>query len=172
MSDLGIKVVIEAVDKMTAPIRHLQKTTRQLGLGFKASEKKLTNLQQQLGQVKQFSKLKAEVGKTNQAFKQAQSKVSHLSAAMLASQKPNQILKDQMHAAKKTSEQLRSSLADQRHELSRLSKSLIKAGLTSSNLKEIETKLSQQMTSTTQKMTHQQVVANDVLNVSTSTSNK
>ena len=159
MADLGIKVVIEAVDKMTAPMRRLHQTTRQLGLGFKVSEKKLTNLQQQLGQVKQFSKLKAEVGKTSQAFKQAQSKVSHLSAAMLASQKPNQILKNQMHAAKKANEQLRSSLAHQRHELSRLAKSLGRAGLATNNLKQTEASLAQQISHTTDKLGHQKVVA-------------
>ena len=159
MADLGIKVVIEAVDKMTAPMRRLHQTTRQLGLGFKVSEKKLTNLQQQLGQVKQFSKLKAEVGKTSQAFKQAQSKVSHLSAAMLASQKPSQILKNQMHAAKKANEQLRSSLADQRHELSSLAKSLGRAGLATNNLKQTEASLSQQISRTTDKLGHQKVVA-------------
>ena len=34
MSDLGIKVVIEAVDKMTAPIRHLHQDNASIGLRF------------------------------------------------------------------------------------------------------------------------------------------
>ena len=148
MADLGVNVVIKAVDKMTAPLRQLQKTTDRFRFGVKGSETRLSKLQKQLKQVNHLKHLKTELGKTNQAFQQSQIKVKQLSEKMLANKQANQVLKNQFKATKQSSHALSAKLASQRQTLGELNKSLHRAGISTKNLKRAESQLSQQISQT------------------------
>ncbi|WP_016857829.1 hypothetical protein [Candidatus Williamhamiltonella defendens] len=78
MADLAVSVILQAVDKMTAPVRHISKATGNLTTGFTNVQKRLADLNRKATQVQGFADLKKKTHDTHQAFTEATKRVGRL----------------------------------------------------------------------------------------------
>lgn len=145
MSDLNVSVILQAVDKMTAPVRQITKATKNLGVGFGDVEKRYGELSQKTRQVDTFANLKRKVNSTHKEFTEATKKVGTLAREIANTSKPTKQLTRQFEQAKRRAALLKTEHLRQGQELHKLRMSLKDAGISTRNLGQEQRQLKQQL---------------------------
>ncbi len=156
MSDLNVSVILQAVDKMTAPVRQITKAAKNLGVGFDNVEKRYGELSRKTRQIDTFVNLKRKVNATNKEFTEATKKVGTLAREIANTSKPTKQLIRQFEQAKRRAALLKTEHLRQGQGLHKLRTSLKEAGISTRNLGEEQRQLKQQLDSVTRSMSIQQ----------------
>ena len=158
MADLGVSVILQAVDKITAPVRQITKATGNLTTGFTDVQKRLADLNKKATQVQGFAELKKKTVDTHKAFTEATDKVSKLAREINKAEKPTKKLKQQFEKAKRQAGLLKQEHLKQTQGLHKLSASLKKAGVNTNKLDIAQRKLKTQASAATRALKREESV--------------
>ncbi|WP_413728716.1 phage tail tape measure protein [Sodalis sp. RH19] len=85
---LQLQVLLKAVDRASRPFRAVQNASRQLAGDIRATDKTLRALDQQVGKIEMFRKVKAQLTATGAALRQARQETARLEKAFSALDNP------------------------------------------------------------------------------------
>lgn len=156
MADLAVSVILQAVDKMTAPVRHISKATGNLTTGFTNVQKRLADLNKKATQVQGFADLKKKTHDTHQAFTEATKKVGRLAHEINQAKKPTQKLTQQFEKAKRQAGLLKREFQRESKQLQLLRTDLTKAGISTRHFAVEQRHLKNQIEVTTNMLQKQQ----------------
>lgn len=143
--DLRLRVLFEALDKVTQPLREIAGGSSAASKALRDTQTRLQALNRAQGDVSAFRKLKQEVGGTEQALQQAQTRVAALARQMQATDAPTKKLKTEFERAKRAAANLKIEHQAQSRQLQQLRERLSAAGIPTSQLAEHERRLRQEV---------------------------
>lgn len=143
--DLRLRVLFEALDKVTQPLREIAGGSSQASKALRDTQTKLQALNRAQGDVSAFRKLKQEVGGTEQALKEAQARVAALARQMQATDAPTKKLRTEFERAKRSAASLKTEHQAQGRQLQQLRERLSAAGIPTNRLAEHERRLRQEV---------------------------
>ena len=143
--DLRLRVLFEALDKVTQPLREIAGGSSAASKALKETQSKLQALNRAQGDVSAFRKLKQEAGGTEQALKQAQTRVAALARELQATDAPTKKLKTEFERAKRAAASLKTEHQAQSRQLQQQRERLSAAGIPTSQLAEHERRLRQEV---------------------------
>lgn len=137
-SNLTMQVVLQALDKATAPLRGISQSSAGLGKQLRETRNQLRELQAQQSNVQSFKQLKAATGESANAMAAQQQKVKELAAQMQAADAPTKTLTRQFNAATKEAARLKTQHQANQQQLQGVRTQLSQAGISTRNLSEGE----------------------------------
>lgn len=146
--DLKLKVILNAIDKATGPLRKISGSSLDTAKALKASRDRLKELQTQQRNVSSFRQLKTAQNETTKALKLGQDKVRELAGEMNRSQNPTRQMAEAFRKAKGEANKLKIKHQEQQTELHNLRTRLGEAGISTGRLGEAERKLRTEMSTT------------------------
>ena len=155
MSNLKLSVIINAVDRLTQPVRKAVQSTEKMTESVKAQSKQLVQFSKFKGDIDKFKNLRAENRSTADSLVQARQKAAALKLELTNTAKPTQKLRNEFNQARKSVERLEAKHASQRNKLSALKRNLDTAGYSTRQLSLAERELKQQTEKTTQALEKQ-----------------
>lgn len=158
MADLGVSVILQAVDKMTAPVRNITKATGNLTTGFTDVQKRLAELNKKATQVQGFADLKKKTVDTHKAFTEATDKVGKLAREINQAEKPTKKLKQQFEKAKRQAGLLKTEFQRDSRQLQLLRTDLNNAGISTRNFGVEQRNLKKQIEAATRVLQKQQAL--------------
>ncbi|OOF87512.1 phage tail tape measure protein [Rodentibacter ratti] len=141
MKNLELKFILEAVDKITTPLRGVQKQIEKLDKAVKGATGELNKLKQQEKTADSFKKLQNSLQKNNQELVNAREKAKKLTEQLRNTANPTAALKRQVEAAHKAAHKMTQAQESQRRKLNQLRQSLKQGGFDTSKFKESQQKL-------------------------------
>jgi len=146
--DLRLRVLFEALDKVTKPLREISGSSTKASKDLRDTQARLQALNRTQGDVSAFRKLKQEVGGTERALKEAQARVAALGRELQSTSAPTKKLKTEFERAKRTAASLKAEHQEQALQLQRLRERLATAGVPANRLAEHERRLRQEVSRT------------------------
>lgn len=143
--DLRLRVLFEALDKVTQPLREIAGGSSAASKALRDTQTRLQALNRAQGDVSAFRKLKQEVGGTEQALQQAQTRVAALARELQATDAPTKKLKTEFERAKRAAASLKTEHQAQSRQLQQLRERLSAAGIPTTQLAEHERRLRQEV---------------------------
>lgn len=134
MADLKLRILMEAVDRVTAPIVKIRNSTAGLQQALGKTTEKLRNLERSAKQMDRFRALKAEAKSNSEALEAAQARAQGLAVAMQGADRVTRSMRREF--AQATAEVNRLKDAQQRgtQELQQLRRELRSAGVDTGKL--------------------------------------
>lgn len=136
--DLRLEVILQAVDRVTRPLRTISGSSTDLGRKLKQSRDALKGLQATQADISSFRRLKAGAEQTGSALSASRDKVRQLSREMAAAENPSKKLTSEFQRAVREAQRLKASHADHQQKLQVLRSRLMGAGVSTRNLSEHE----------------------------------
>lgn len=149
MKNLELKVILGAVDKLTAPLRGVQKQLDSLQNKVKGTTGELNRLKQQDKNANSFKELQNALQQNNQKLVEAREKAKRLTDQLRNATQPTASLKRQVAAAHKEAHKMAQAQENQRKKLNELRQSLKQGGFDTSKFKENQTKLKERINQST-----------------------
>nr|DAY31448.1 MAG TPA: tail tape measure [Caudoviricetes sp.] len=149
MKNLELKVILGAVDKLTAPLRGVQKQLDSLQNKVKGTTGELNRLKQQDKTANSFKELQNALQQNNQKLVEAREKAKRLTDQLRNATQPTASLKRQVAAAHKEAHKMAQAQENQRKKLNELRQSLKQGGFDTSKFKENQTKLKERINQST-----------------------
>lgn len=154
-SNLELKLVLSALDKITAPLKKIRGGSDSTGKSLKEMNQKLKDLTQQQKTLGEFRELHRGLQNTRQKLKEAQSRVAALASQMKQAENPSRTLARQFETAKRSATSLNNSVTQQTIKLQGLRDKLSIAGISTKNLSSHERNLRSEINSTTAAISQQ-----------------
>lgn len=154
--NLQLQVVLSALDKATAPLRAITKSSSGLGAQLKQTRDQLKGLQSQQSNIQSFKALKAASEQSKQAMSEQQQKVKQLAAGMRQAEVPTKAMTKEFQAATREAHRLKQSHSANSQQLQAMRGKLSEAGISTKNLGEAERALRGRISETNQSLTEQQ----------------
>ena len=129
-----LSLVLDMVDKITAPSQKLAASTKKVGTELAKTTKSLHALQAQASDISKLSKLQGEMDKTGNTFKAASAKVGHLKVQMAMVEKPTAAMRKELREAEKAVKAADKAHRAQEQAVGALSDKLRRAGVDTSHL--------------------------------------
>jgi phage tail tape measure protein, TP901 family len=149
MKNLELKVILGAVDKLTAPLLGVKKQLDSLQNKVKGATGELNKLKQQEKTANSFKNLQNELQKNNQTLVEAREKAKRLTEQLRNTSQPTAALKRQVAAANKEAHKMAQGQESQRRKLNELRQALKQGGFDTSKFKESQAKLKEKINQST-----------------------
>ena len=149
MKSLELKFVLDAVDRLTTPLKSVQKQLDSLQKKVKNTTTELNKLQQQEKTANSFKRLENALQQNNQKLVEAREKAKKLAEQLKNTAAPTAALKRQVESAHKSAHRLAQAQEHQRKKLNELRQSLRQGGFDTSKFKESQEKLKQKIKQST-----------------------
>ena len=149
MKSLELKFVLDAVDRLTTPLKSVQKQLDSLQKKVKNTTTELNKLQQQEKTANSFKRLENVLQQNNQKLVEAREKAKKLAEQLKNTASPTAALKRQVESAHKSAYRLAQAQEHQRKKLNELRQSLRQGGFDTSKFKESQEKLKQKIKQST-----------------------
>ena len=154
--NLQLQVVLSALDKATAPLRAITKSSSGLGAQLKQTRDQLKGLQSQQSNIQSFKALKDASEQSKQAMAAQQQKVKELSARMRENAVPTKAMTKEFQAAAREAHRLKQNHGANTQQLQSMRGKLNEAGISTKRLGDAERSLRGRISETNQSLTDQQ----------------
>ncbi|MFZ7223984.1 phage tail tape measure protein [Avibacterium avium] len=141
MKNLELKVILNAVDKLTSPLRGVQKQLDKLQDKVKGATGELNKLKQQEKTANSFKKLSDELQQSNHKLVKAKAAAKQLEQQLKNTVNPTAKLKKQVSDAYKQANKMAQAQEQQRKKLNQLRQSLRQGGFDTAKFKTSQQKL-------------------------------
>lgn len=147
MSDnsLRLQVIFSGIDKLTAPLRGLTQSAKQLTGGMQSARGEIRKLQGQAAQVAKFRELKAGVEATRKEMAAAADKAKAMGAELAKSEAPTLKMRKEFDRARRDLDRLERKFGEQNRTLDQSRKALGDAGIKTSDLARSQRELTRQI---------------------------
>ncbi|MGE7094736.1 phage tail tape measure protein [Pseudomonas fulva] len=147
-NDLRLRVLLDTVDKATAPLRQINKGGQETARALKATRDRLKELNAQQKDVGAWRQQNAQARQTAQALDAARAKVKEMGRAMSAVNAPTKQMTAEFQAAIRATNELKKQQKDEQESLRGLQRRLGEAGIDTRKLNQHNAALRQQMAQT------------------------
>lgn len=154
--DLKLEVLLQAIDKVTAPLRNITRGSSAMARQLKDSRDQLKQLQAQQKDVAGFRALKAASQQTTSALAAGEAKVRDLARALAGSTAPTKAMTAELNRAKRSAQALKQQHAEQQQQLQSLRNRLGEAGISTRTLSQHEVELRQRIVGTNSAIAQQE----------------
>ncbi|AUF99790.1 phage tail tape measure protein [Pseudomonas sp. 09C 129] len=153
--DLKLEVVLQAIDRVTRPIRAITQGSIGLGRALKDSRDQLKQLQAQQADISSWRTLRAASEQTDTALQAARDRVKALGRDMASTGAPTRQMTRDLKAAIREATALKKQHQEQQVQLQGLRTKLGAAGISTRNLSQQERDLRQRIDQTNQTISEQ-----------------
>lgn len=143
--DLRIKMTLEALDKVTAPLRDIATSSGKAGADISATRQKLNQLNAETRNISGFRQLKAEVQTTGEKMRAAETRATQLGRELAQTVNPTKKLQQEFKKAKVEADDLRGAHQKQTVALQEMRGRIEAAGMSTRNLAQHERELRAQI---------------------------
>lgn len=147
-NDLQLKVVLDAVNKATAPLRQITQGGQDTARALKETRDRLKELSAQQKDVSAWRQQHAQARETAQALDAARAKVKEMGRAMSATDAPTKQMTAEFQAAIRATNALKQQQKDEQEALRGLQRRLGEAGIDTRKLNQHNQALRQEMAQT------------------------
>ncbi|EII3108132.1 phage tail tape measure protein [Vibrio parahaemolyticus] len=140
-SKLKLSLVMDMVDKITAPIQKVTTQTTKAGEKIKATQDSLKQLGQQSSDIEHFRKLKTATAQTSKELDEAQAKANRLGQQMQNTAKPTRKMTAEFNKAQAAVSKLKAQQQSETDQLQKLRGKLAEAGVSTNKLNEATRKI-------------------------------
>ncbi|AZD84748.1 Phage tail length tape-measure protein [Pseudomonas chlororaphis subsp. aureofaciens] len=154
-NDLKLRVLLNAIDKATGPLRSIDKSSIGAARALKEARDSLKVLNAQQSDISAWRTQRAAAEQTEQALGAARDKVRQLSQQFAAAGVPTKAMAKDFKAAVREAQRLKQEHQAQGEKLQGLRSKLYSAGISTKNLGEHERQLREQISSTNAKISEQ-----------------
>ncbi|WP_375592127.1 phage tail tape measure protein [Chitiniphilus eburneus] len=158
MSKLRVEVVLAAIDKATAPLRGLGKSSKSTSKEVRQLQDTLKALSRTQETVEALRNVSRSVGITSQKFKEAQQTVARLRQNMAASDKPTRAQAKAFEQARQAAAQLKAEHSQLIQRQQRLRTALREAGVDTTKLANAQRELRSRSAAASSELERQKVV--------------
>ena len=155
MSKLKLSVVVNAVDRVTKPIKNVMKATNKLTKSIHQQKQELSSLSKFRGDIDKFKKLRTANKSTAGSLVQARQKAALLKQKLISTAKPTAKLRNEFDRARKSVQRLEAKHKSQRSTLAELKRKLEAAGYSTRKLGKAEKTLEQNIDKATRALEKQ-----------------
>lgn len=145
MSNLQLSAVLELIDKVSPTLAKIALPLAKTQKAFDDAKKSLKEFETQSKMLETFKSRTESLATTSQKLATAQDKLKELGKAMAATENPSRRMTQQFAAAQKNVAQLQDKLADQTHDLDKLSDELRQAGINTDNFADEQARLANEI---------------------------
>ncbi|SMF23448.1 MULTISPECIES: phage tail tape measure protein [unclassified Pseudomonas] len=145
-NDLRLRVVLDAVNKATAPLREINQSGHQTAQALKATRERLKELNAQQKDVSAWRQQHAQARQTAQALDEARAKVRQMGKDMSAVENPTKQMTAEFQAAIRATNALKQRQQEEQEALRGLQRRLGEAGISTRNLNQHNAAMRQGMT--------------------------
>ncbi|RDH91916.1 MAG: phage tail tape measure protein [endosymbiont of Seepiophila jonesi] len=154
MKDLKLSVLINAIDKFSAPAKKIAGVSEKMAACLHDGQKALNDLGRKGQAIKHLKALESRLGKTSDEMSKARNRTAQLGREIAATAKPTKKLQREFETVRRKSDALRKRHREQRDELRKLRGELRGAGLDTRKLGEVQRKIAGDIDVATKKMEH------------------
>lgn len=154
-SDLRLKLILDTVNKATAPLKSISKQSDKTAKAIAETRKKLKSLEQTQKSIAKFKGLQKSLDETSDKLSAQREKTKRLAEQIKNTSNPTKNLIRQFENAKKASAKLKQQHKEQTAELHKTSKELKAAGLNTKNLSLQERNVARNIKRTTEAIKQQ-----------------
>lgn len=154
-NDLRLRVLLDAIDQATAPLKQIDKASLEAGRQLKAARDRLKELNAQQKDVSAWRAQLTQTQETSQALEAARAKVRAIAQEMAATGAPTKAMASNMRTAVREAQRLKTEHQQQAEKLQQLRGKLYSAGISTRDLGSHERKLREQITSTNEAISAQ-----------------
>ncbi|WP_025808338.1 phage tail tape measure protein [Pseudomonas chlororaphis] len=154
-NDLRLRVLLDAIDQATAPLKQIDKASLEAGRQLKAARDRLKELNAQQKDVSAWRTQLSQTQETTQALEAARAKVRAIAQEMAATSVPTKAMASSMRTAVREAQRLKTEHQQQAEKLQQLRGKLYSAGISTRDLGSHERKLREQITSTNEAISTQ-----------------
>ncbi|WP_445672426.1 phage tail tape measure protein [Pseudomonas inefficax] len=147
-NDLRLRLLLDTVDKATAPLRQINKGGQETARALKATRDRLKELNAQQKDVGAWRQQNAQARETAKALDAARAKVKQMGREMSALDNPTKKMTAEFQAAIRATNELKQQQKDEQEALRGLQRRLGEAGIDTRKLNQHNAALRQQMTQT------------------------
>lgn len=155
-NNLKLEVILQAIDRATAPIRAVTNSSTGLGRALKASRDQLKALQAQQKDISSLRTQREAVRQTSEKLASAQQRLRGLREELQGMDAPSAKFQKSFAAAAAQVDKLKAKHGEQRAELQRLVGQMSKAGVSTNNLGQRENELRQRIAQANQAIGNQE----------------
>ncbi|MCT8260097.1 phage tail tape measure protein [Proteus mirabilis] len=155
-NNLKLQVVLNAVDKLTAPFRSAQESNKRLASAVRQSRDSLKNLNQQASQIDGFRKIKQQLTSTQQAYQSATQRVATLAKEIANSENPTKKQLEAFKKAQREAGQLKTKYEQLQQSAQRQRSALQANGISTNQLGQAQRRLNSDIERTTQQLRRQE----------------
>ncbi len=155
-NQLKLEVLLQAIDKVTQPIKVITRGNKELARTLRASQEKLKELNKVQENINGFRKLSKDITLTSQQFKAAQERVRILAHQMNQATKPTVAMSRAFQVAKQTASDLKIRSSALHTNLNTMRERLDAAGISTHHLAQHQRDLKSQILNTNQVLAQQQ----------------
>lgn len=145
---LQLRVLLNTIDKATAPLRGVQRQSSQTAQALKATRERLKHLSDTQKQISGFSELKRGLSATGTALDAARLRTQQLGETIAQTQNPTRAMAREFEQAKRNLQQLAAQETSQTQKLQQMRQTLLAAGVSSRELGQHERRLRQDISNT------------------------
>lgn len=154
-NDLRIRVLLNTIDRVTAPLRSIQRQSSVAGQALNTARDKLKALNDSQKHINGFRKLKQGLSTTRSELQAAQQRTQALGRALAQTQNPSRAMTREFEQAKRAMQQLKQQETAQTQQLQQMRQRLNAAGISTRSLGEHERRLRQDIINANQQMERQ-----------------
>ncbi|SFR79737.1 phage tail tape measure protein [Sphingomonas jatrophae] len=132
--DLRIRMLLQAADKVTRPLRDIAGGSTKAGQALKVTRDRLKEIERAQADLQGFRQLKTGLRDTERASEAAQTKVGQLARAIAAAEKPNRQMSRDLERARRESQALTRQRDQELSQLQEFRTRLDAAGISTRNL--------------------------------------
>ena len=151
MADLRASVVISAIDRVTAPLRHISG-------GVNRTQAALNKLKRQQGSISAITALQKKLGSTASRMDLVRKRAALLGRQLAATANPTKKLQKEFEKSRRLSDQLKQKHREQRTALGRLRGELRASGVATGSLTAAQRRLEEQSGKLTRRLERQRRV--------------
>lgn len=153
--NLRIRMLLEASDRVTRPLREMAGGSTKAAQALKATRDRLKEIERAQADIKGFRELKLGLRASEQAMQTARAKATELGRALAQADTPTRALTRDFNRAKKEAEQLSQQHQADSQKLDTLRSRLREAGVATTDLVRHERELRREAARTTEQITDQ-----------------
>jgi len=144
--NLRIRMLLEAADKATKPLRDLAGGSTKAAKALKATRDRLSELNKVQGNISRFREMKSSLRDTEQQMAKTQARIRELAQKISQTSNPTKKLTRDFEAAKRQGKQLSDQHDRESQALEKMRRSLSDAGVSTRNLANHERRLREEAT--------------------------
>ncbi|NNA36968.1 phage tail tape measure protein [Pseudomonas lundensis] len=133
-NDLRLQLILNAIDRVTAPMRSIQRQSTVAAQALKAARDRLKGLNESQKQINGFRELKQGLSSTRTELQAAQQRTQELGRALSQTQNPTRAMQRDFDRARAALQRLKDQETAQTRQLQTMRQSLQAAGISTRNL--------------------------------------
>lgn len=149
---LQLRVLLNTIDRATAPLRGIQRQSAEAAQALKATRDRLKNLSETQKQISGFKELKQGLGSTRTALDAARQRTQQLGRSLAQAQNPTRAMTREFEQAKRSLQQLSAQEHTQTQQLQQMRRTLQAAGINTRELSAHERALRQDISAANAQM--------------------